>query len=234
MRFSFVRAILMEGTIMIPRTILLSTSFLLFAAAADARGDTLSSLLSGGTLSTGNATFSHFVYPSGQTPAASDINVVASTTPAGASLITFSVTGGTWSAPAASSVIQFDATFSTPITAVGLDFAASAANGGEAQTSETVVDNLNSITYNPIFVLTDGAGPLPDTLSATMPLSQPAMAIHVIKSIDTAASGPDGTATISSVSNSYIPTLAGLPEPATILLMPPALLLLASRRGRRS
>jgi hypothetical protein len=186
----------------------------LLALATTGQGALLSTLIAGGSVSAGNATYSNFALLGGSSPAASLINVTANTSAGGASVITFSLTSGTWTTPADSSRISFTATFTTPISAVGLDFVATGSPTGIASVGETATYQFNGGPIDtPLQVLTDGAGAMADSFSMVAPLAHETTSLSIIKSIDIASSG--GAASITSVSNSYIPT----PEPTSLVLM---------------
>ena len=105
-----------------------------------------------------------------------------------------------------------------PVTAIGLNFAATADANGEAFVGETATDLVGNKDYS-LSVLTDGAGPRGDNLTETLPLATGVTSLSVIKSIDIAGTGP---AAISSVQNVYFETGGGAapsPEPMTLGMM---------------
>ncbi len=205
---------------------------LLGALETQAQALTMDQLISGQTLTAGNATYSNFVYAiNSNTPDPSHV-VVTTSTAGGESDITFSLASGVWTNNM-QSVISYDVTFASPISAVSLNFVASGSAGNVALTGETV-DVLNVpindphrsltlISTNTTGVVTDGNGPLIDALSLQNNLYAPTNHIHVIKSIDTANGG-----TITSVTNGYV----AVPEPASLGVLSLAGMALLARRQR--
>ncbi len=167
-------------------------------------------ITAGGSITSGNATYSNFVL-NGSTIPASNILVNFTTTPT-SSAITFTPTGGGWKTgtPDDSSQVQFDVAFATAVQSVGLDFSATASGGASASVGETVTDKLTSKLYsNQVF--TDGAGGLPDSFTDSSTLSPSSTSLHILKSIDVAGSG---SADITSVDNVYY-----TPEPASLSIL---------------
>jgi hypothetical protein len=203
------------------KTLALIAPAILLALAPTSQAALLSTLIGGGTLVEGGTTFSNFQLQGGSSPGANLINVTTATTPGGAAVITFSLTSGTWTIPADSSRILFTATFTTPVDAVGLDFVAAGALGGIASVGETATYTFNNAPVDvPLQVITDGAGPVPDTLSVVQPLGHAITSLSILKSIDIASAG--GIASITSVSNTYFPAPNGggnVPEPASLALV---------------
>ena len=211
------------------RTLALLAPVFLLALSASCNAALLSTLISGGNISQGNATYSNFhLNNANPSPLASSITVTASTAASGASVLTFTVTGGAgvWTTPADSSIITFDISFTAPINAVGLDFVATGTSTGIASVGETTTYQFSGQDVsNNLQVVTDGAGSLPDAFSDLESLAHLTTTLSVIKSIDIASSG--GAATITSVSNSYFP----VPEPASLSLLALAIPFLHRRRA---
>jgi hypothetical protein len=189
----------------------------LAAGVGMAHADTIESLAAleaGGPVTVGDATYSNFQVLSSTIPDAQLMADISSAS--GSSSITFTAPKGwTVGTPNGSTQVQFQVDFSTPVTAIGLNFAATADASGEAFVGETATDLVGNTDYS-LSVLTDGAGPRADNLTETLPLATGVTSLSVIKSIDIAGTG---TAAISSVQNVYFEgggSTPSSPEPMTL------------------
>jgi hypothetical protein len=190
-------------------TLLTSCGLAGWGSAAHAASTTLDTLLSGGTLVDGNATYSGFSYGGTTDPATVTVTTISSPT---TSTITFGRTAGTWTLSDGNSVVNYHVAFTTPVTSMGLDFIAAASGGAMASVGETATEP--GPIDHPLSVQT-GLVP-PDVFATSTNFSSGVMSLDIIKSIDTAGAG--GTATITSVDNTYT-TSPSVPEPASLGLL---------------
>jgi len=192
--------------------------------AGTAKAVTLDQLTAGQQIVVGNVVYSNFSY--GGTTPVTDVLVTSSS----AGLEFTTLTGG-WTTPSGSSVISYDInvtgdTFST----VGLGFTATASGGAIASVGETVTDTTNNKDYS--LQVNVGAGGGTDSDSDSVTLNPTTASLHVIKSIDVASNG-SGTASITLVDNTFIPTggsAPGVPEPMSLALLPLGLAALGIRK----
>jgi hypothetical protein len=194
--------------------------------------------------SSGNATYSTI------TVTGDPVNITAGTDLSGNSTLTFTHQGTpTWTGPNDGSVASFTVNFTNPVTAVGLSFDGSATGGTFLAAGATVGETIeiagpvdaNHPTGLWDYVLSDLASPNDGLyafgdgtklLSLNYLLPYPVTSITVkAKSIDT--SETTGIATISTVTNSFIPSGGATPEPASLgILAAGGAMLLTRRRSR--
>jgi hypothetical protein len=179
----------------------------------------------GSQIVVGDLVYSNFTY--GGTTPASDVVVTSST-----SGLEFSTSTGGWTSPMGSSVIAYDlAVTGNTIQTVNLGFSATASGNAVASVGETVTDLTTSTNYS-LQVATSGLAGFPNSSTDSVTLSPVSSSLHIIKSIDVAATGT-GTATITLVDNTYVQaggTPPPVPEPMTLALLPLALAGLGLRR----
>jgi hypothetical protein len=195
-----------------------------FIGAGSAKAVSLDSLIgTSNQIVVGNTVYSNFSY-GGTTPASSVVVTSSSTG------LSFTTNTGGWTTPTGNSVISYDVTVTgATVQTVGLGFTATASGGAVASVGETVTDLASKKDYS-LQVFTNGTSGN-NTDSVTL---NPASArLHVIKSIDVASAGT-GTATITLVDNTFSQggggATPGVPEPASLALLPLALGALAVRR----
>ncbi|HVX85830.1 MAG TPA: PEP-CTERM sorting domain-containing protein [Phycisphaerae bacterium] len=203
-------------------------------ATASAAVTTLDQLDHGGSITEGNATYSNFQYPntggSGDQALDSTVTVATSTAANGEMDITFGRTSGQVWTNGQQSVITYDVTFAQPVPIVALNFIANG-SGGAAFVGETIVNLEDSNPNTNSFTLPDGQGGSGlfdnggngsvDSILTQLPWTT--SHIQVTKSIDTV-----GSATITSVTNGYVP----VPEPASLGILSAAGFGLLARRRR--
>jgi hypothetical protein len=185
-------------------TLLASCGLAGWGSSAHAASVTLDTLLSGGTLIDGNATYSNFTYGGLTDPATVTVTTISSPT---TSTIQFGRTSGTWTLSDGNSVVNYHVAFSTPVTSMGLDFIASASGDAMAHVGETATEP------GPIFdslQVSTGSIP-PDVFSTSLDFGHDVSSLDIVKSIDT--SGATGMATITTVDNTYS---TAVPEPASL------------------
>ncbi|MCL2647277.1 MAG: hypothetical protein FWD61_09775 [Phycisphaerales bacterium] len=198
-----------------------------FAAAhQQAQAVTLDSLIGGGSITVGDLVFSNF-NETGTLPASS---ITVNFTATG---IQFTADWNTLSPNSDSSIISYDvAPVSGTLVSSTLNMGGNAVVGdASASVGETIFDLVNSKTYS-LQAFDGGPGNPNNSLTDTVTFNPDTTAIHVIKSIDVAASDT-GTASLNFVENIYTSGSGEeppIPEPMSLALIPLSVAALALRK----
>ena len=188
----------------------------------------------GGSLVHGNEIYSGFT--SGGTLPASEVTV--NFTDAG---VQFAANWNTLTPGANSSVISYDVTSApdangnpTGIDLAKLSFGGQVViNNGTASVGETLTDASSGHDYS-MQVFYAGQNGANNNLQDSVNILPSAARLHVVKSIDVAATGPNAFASLNFVENTYasISTFGGpgVPEPMSLTLIPIAIGALALRK----